>query len=191
MHMLIAFIVYANSPEEAFSHEKSLADELVSKNVFDYCLSFYYDYAIQRWGEIPPILEANSKEGKQLIQRLMDRTWNEFKVNIGVIRKLLKDFTDEEIFEEAPSELKQIAAGLQNNEDEFWPLRINRAFFLDCARFLGSHSVFLFDNDGEPIATRRYLKCVLNKWDHVYKDMKRPNPYADKKIYVVPFDAHY
>lgn len=191
MHMLIAFIVYADDPDEAFAHARSLAEELVSRNIFDYCLSFHDEYATQRWGEIPPVLEANSKEGKKLIQRLMDYTWKEFKENIGMIRKLLEKFTDEEIFEEAPSELKQIAAGLQNNGNEFWPLRINRVYFHDCARFLGSHSVFLFDNDGEPIATRRHLKCVLNKWANVYKDMKRPNPYADKKIYVVPFDAHY
>ena len=191
MHMLIAFIVYANNPDEAFRHAKDLAVELVSKEVFDYCLSFHDEYATARWGKIPPVLEADSKEGKQLIQRLMDYTWKEFKANIGIIRKLLREFTDEEIFEEEPSELKRIAAGLQNKKDRFWMLHMNRAYFYDCARFLGSHSVFLFDNDGEPIATRRHLQCVLNKWADLYKNSERPNPYANKKIYVVPFDAHF
>jgi len=190
MHMLIAFIVYANSEDEAFKLAYNLAEELVSKGIFDYCLSFKNNYAISRWGKIPPVLEANSKQGEKLIERLMDRTWNEFKANIQVIRKLLKNFTDEEIFEEEPTELKQIAANLTNEKDKFWTLRLNRVYFLDCARFIGCHSVFLFDHTGSPIANHRHLELVLSKWAELY-EKEGKNPYADKQIFVVPFDAHY
>jgi len=175
MHALIYAIVYAHNEEEALEKAKNIFADLVERNVFDYFATFDMTpfSPRDRWGNIPAVMNALHPDAMKRISDAMDMTWKEFKENITTVRKLLDTYTDEEIFEEEAKVEKS---------KEFNPIHIARHYF-DCVARSEGPGVFLYDNDGAGITSRRVLKYVMNKWND--------KEYEDLDIWLVPADVHF
>jgi len=179
MHALIYAIVYAHDEEEALEKAKNIFGSLVERHVFDYFVTFNVTVLSpkDRWGDIPAVMNALHPDAMKRISDAMDITWKEFKNNITVVRKLLDTYTDEEIFEENTKEEK-----IGKEELAIDPIYIARHYF-DCIARSEGPGIYLYDNDGAGITSRRVLKYVMNKWyDREYKDLD---------IWLVPADVHF
>lgn len=177
MHMVIRAIVYAPTREEGLSKAKSIFENMCGEGrVFDYFTSFDDDSSPvsgpKRWGKLPVIAEADSKEGKKLINQAMKYTFENFFEAMKLIKKNIRKFSDKELFEE-------------NVKDDMFRYRCY------CVGEYRGPNIWLYDNDGEGIRNYGHLRNVLNKWKSVYKNEKKPNPYENDKIWVVPADVHY
>jgi len=186
--MLIAFIVYAQNEDEAYAHAEKLVNELCSVDIFDYYLSL--DDKDAQWS-LPRVMRADSPEGKRLIDQLMNATWREFKEHITILRNLFEVFSDEEIFEEKPSELASLALSIKNDKRLEDRLSGASYYLHSCSRYACSHASYLFNHDGFPIMNRKALNSALSKWRDLFEEQGEENPFADLNVYVVPFDVHY
>lgn len=179
MHMVIRVLVYDKDKKSAFSKATQTLDRLCGEDgqPFDYFTTFDDKTSTvsgeARWGKLPSVCEADSKEGKKLIEEGMEYTKNTFLENIKIARKVLKKKTDNEIF----------------NDDIFDRDMIRYRFY--CLGEYRGPSIWLYDNDGEGVRTPKHLKDILNKWECIYEKEKKPNPYKDLTLYVVPADVHY
>ena len=177
MHMVIRAIVYANDEEEAMERARDVFDSLCEDHIFDYYTTFDEDEPMSgraRWGDLPVVAKADSPEGITLIDGGMEATKKEFMNYISRIRRILDEYTDEELYEA--------------KYDSFYnDIRFN-------ARQLGQRrgtTIWLYDHEGAGITTPDHLKDVLSKWRRIYEDKGKENPYdKDKEIWVVPADVH-
>ena len=191
MHMLICAIVYAKDEKGAFEKATEIFDKFVGTDenpgMFDYYTTFD-DKTSQvsgpvRWGNLPAVARAGSPEGKKLIDEGMNVTWDEFKRNMEKVRKAVELFTDEELFEERVDKEKEVAIELGGGwEEGRFILGMARHYMYRAGQY-GGPSVFLYDNDGEGIRSRRHLANVLNKWSS--------KEYKKLDVFVVPADVHY
>jgi hypothetical protein len=181
--MVIRAIVYAKDEEEALDKAREIFDKLVEDKYFDYYTTFDEDSPMSsknRWGSLPVVAEANSPEGKKLIDDGMNFAWSEFKECMKKIRSVLDRFDDEEIFEEEVlDKTKKVELKLDGNKDLELDLSMIRYYFYCCSEY-DYHSIWLYDNSGLPITKRSRLKKVLEK----------PNQHGNK-IFVVPADVHF
>jgi len=166
MHVLVYAIVYARNKEEALEKAKAIFAGLYEKRLIAYFATFdMTDFSPQeRWGyDIPAVMNALRPDAMKRINEAMDKTWEFFKENITVVRKLLDTYTDEEIFEEEAKEEKIGNGG-------FDPIRIARRYFDYIARSEGL-GIYLYDGNGIGITSRHQLKEVMNKWEKMYEDL--------------------
>lgn len=181
MHMVIRCIVYAESKEVALDNAKSIFDNLCEKNApFDYYHTFDDPGTTVsgrgRWGNIIPVAKVDSIEGKKLIEEGWKNTEEGFKKAITRVRLILQHLTDEQIREEqipnsAPNEIKELFT--------------TRFPFNQVGEFRGSE-IWLYDNDGSGIQSKRHLKDTLEKWPNTSK-----GEYDHLDVWVVPTDVHY
>ena len=158
---------------------------------FDYGSFFDEENATSRWGKLPVVCLADSKEGKKLIKDGMDVTKKSFKEDIKKVRELINFYSDEELFEGKTIDLKkQILENLENK-----PITKHISMFKYYCHSLGEYqgsSIWLYDNDGSGIRDSKNLKNILNKWEYIYKDKKEgKNPYKNLKVFIIPCDVHY
>lgn len=196
MHEVIRIICYADSSEEA----RSKAEEILMKNLvgdgmpFDYGTFFDEDNGIgfgkTRWGNLPPVVLADSKEGKKLIDDGMKYTKEEFLRHLKEIREMINFYSDEELFEEEVMDTKKkILNSLENKKDASNILSFK--YPCSCLGEYEGSNIYLYDGDGSGIRNEKQLKNVLEKWKSVYEDEGKENPNKDKKIYILPIDVHY
>jgi hypothetical protein len=178
MHQVISAIVYAEDKEEALDNAKGIFDGLVEEGVFDYYRTFDEDGSgisgRDRWGDLPVCAEADSQEGKKLIDDEMKYTKDEFMENIKKIRETLSKFSDEDLFSRD-----------EDNSD------VN-LFRYHCY-WIGQHkgtSVWLYNDDGDGIRSEEELNRALDKYVDLYKEEGEENPYTDDTVWVVPADVH-
>lgn len=193
-HMVIRAIVYAKTDEEAI--EK--AREIFENHCGDYKSFDYYQMfgteddtstvsGSARWGKLPTVALANSKEGKKLISDGMKYTKDEFMENAKFIKEMLKTHTLEELWD------KKLNCPKCEKYKKH-PLSLKCGFFRymcnDIPCIAGS-SVWVYDDDGEAIDEEEHLKNVLNKWKCLYEDEGKENPHKDDEIWVIPADVHH
>ncbi len=170
IHKVIRAIVYAKTKEEALNKAKEIFEKLCNEKIYDYYTTFDDDNSTisgkARWGNLPAVVSANSKKGKQLINEGMEATYKEFKHYLHKIKEVLLKFTTEQLFE----------------------AKLERYFF-GCVSGYAGHTIWLYDQHGEGITNFGHLSNILNKWKNFYK--KAQNPYRNQKIWVVPADVHY
>ncbi len=174
MHTLSYCLVYARDEEEALDRARAIWDDLEHRGML--CAFFDEDYARDRWGNIPIVMPAESKEAKKRISEAMEATKAEFVESLGKIRKmlskwiLLKGWALEEIFEKGDVDRLK----------------------MEC-RSIGSHEIvrYLYDNDGSWIENPKQLESVMSKYKCLYEDKGKENPYVDDKIWLVPVDVRY
>jgi len=182
MHHVIEMIVYAKTKKEARSRaEETFNEKLIPR--FDYGTFFdEEDTTISgkaRWGNMPPVELANSKDGKALIDDGFDMIKKDFKENLENLKKILNNYDTDEIFEgEILDKNKQILKELEE-EDETLGFHNPYWFNYLCRKI--SEGDWLYDNDGNPIKNSRDLKETLNKKYCEDKDMK---------VWVLPVDVH-
>lgn len=192
MHSVIRVIVYAKDNKDARQKAEVILNDRLGgegEGKFDYGTFFDEDSSVSgksRWGNLPVVALADSKEGMKLIADGMKYTKNNFKERIVTIRKLLKDYNDEELFEEKILEKpKAILVGLKDEKEQQQELFELKFFKYNCSS-VGSYSgpgIYLYDNDGQGIMSSEQLQNTLNKYGS--KD------YEGLKVYVVPIDVHY
>jgi len=172
MHMVIRAIVYGKNEEEALKRAEIVFGRLVEDGSFDYYTLFNDNRATMsgkaRWGNLPPVALAKSKEGRKLISDAMKATKDEFYDNVRKLRNALRDFTTEELF--------KMRYGFEDKYDEYG---FDFRYVCNCIGSYSGESVWLYDNDGSGIRDEGHLKDVLTKWNE------------GKKVYVVPADVHY
>ena len=188
MHYVIKIICYAKNKKEARSKaEDILNNRLVGDGKpFDYGVFFDKDgggmSGKDRWGNLPAVVKADSKEGKKLIDDGLKFTQQEIKDNLKKIRELLNKYSDEELIEEEVlNTKKKILDNLEDNKSSKIELDMFK-YYTNCVGRYEGNGVYLYDNDGEGIRNTKHLKNVLNKWDS--KD------YEGQEIFVLPIDVH-
>lgn len=179
MHQIIRTIVYAKTKENALEEAERVFGGLCGEDkVFDYYTLFNDNTSKvsgkARWGELPPVVLAKGKEGKKLINEGFETTKKSFMDNIKSIKKLINNFSDEELFEGKSKEKTKEEINLYMFK-----------FYCHCAGMYKGIEIFLYDSDGEGIRDSRHLKNALNKWVSVVG-----NKYKDLKIWVIPADVH-
>jgi hypothetical protein len=196
MHRVIRIICYANDEKEAREKaEAILEDNLVGDNcAFDSGTFFDEDSPVSgssRWGNLPVVALAESKEGKKLINEGFKYTKDNFIENLKNVKELIKFYNDEELFEEEVLDVKKkILEGLEDKKDnQNLGIRFFKYYCNDLGRDSGG-GIFLYNNDGEGIKNTNDLKNVLSKWKTIYEDKNVRNPYEDLKVFVVPVDVH-
>jgi len=184
LHMLIAAIVRADNKTEAKKLAEEVFEDLVDANVFDYYTMFDDEWAKNRWGECPPVLKLESEEGKELLKRLLDATRDELFENLRVIRRLLQEYDDEDIwygdnFDALPSDRKvlRVLKYGQERVDFENSIRYLRHCCLHVGEYIGT-SIFLYDWRSEGIRSLTELKGILEKEDK-------------SKLWIVPADVHF
>ena len=143
-----------------------------------------------RWGNMPSISLANSKEGKKLITDGMKFTRDTFMERLKSVREMIGFYSDEELFKEKIMDTKKKI--LESLKDKNSILNDVSMFKYSCSclgEYVGGN-IYVYGNDGEGIRNDEELKRVLNKWKCVYEDEGKENPYKDLNIYVTPIDVH-
>lgn len=177
MHMMIYAIVYAKTEKDAFEHAKELFEEMCGDGKpFDYYATFDQDESITlgvagkaRWGEFPVIVKANTKQGKELIEKGLNYTKKYFMEDLAIIKKVVETKSFEEI----------------------WNIRHDSEMFRFRCSTVGAYRgwpVALYDNDGEGIQDPKHLQDVLDKWKCLPQSHEK---YMDLEIWVVPADVHH
>tara|TARA_R100001082_G_scaffold105683_1_gene77963 strand:+ start:194 stop:688 length:495 start_codon:yes stop_codon:yes gene_type:complete len=164
MHMVIRNIVYANSESEALSISHSNFDNLCEGGrPFDYYDTFD-NGGTSYWGrKLSPTSKINTEEGRKLIVDGWRNTLRDMRYHLQEIQKITENKSALEIIK-----------SLKHNHLQY--------HYKSIGDYRGS-GVWMYDNDGEGIKSRKHLDNVINKWG--------ANEYRDKDIYIVPADVHY
>ena len=178
MHMTIAIIVFAGDSVTASAEANTVIDGLTGEDKsFDYGTSFVEIQwegmaGIARWGLYPPVVKADSENGKKLIYRRMGYMKEGFKENITQLRERLRIYSDEALFE---------------TEDFDKDIR----YICNCLGEYRGPEIWLYDGELEGIRNTHDLKNRLNKWKVLYEDKKQSNPHKYDDVWVIPYDVHH
>ena len=172
MHMVIRAIVYAEDGLSALERAREIFSEMCGDyRPFDCFVTFdeegYKMSGKDRWGELPIAPRADSPAGKKLIAE----GWN---LQVASFRESLK-----KVRRQILSPWKKLIS------NSIWRYRC-KTLYDDVGP-----DIYLYDADGAPIGDKDHLENVLNKWECLYDDEEKPNPYKDLKVFVVPADVHY
>ncbi len=190
MHQIIRIICYAISPEEAREKAETILNEnLVGEDgqPFDYGTFFDEESSVSgksRWGNLPAVVLANSKEGKKLIDEGMKATKDSFMESIKQVREMISFYSDEELFEgEVKDTKKKIIISLEDNKSSKAEqyLSLFKHFCYCLGQYEGTN-IFLYDNYGSGIRDTKHLKNVLNKWNNT--------DYQKLGVFIIPIDVH-
>lgn len=157
---------------------------------FDYGSFFDEENATSRWGKLPVVCLADSKEGKKLIKDGMDVTKKSFKEDIKKVRELINFYSDEELFEGKTIDVKKKILESLNDKPRPEHLFMFR-YYCGCLGQYDGSSVWVYNNYGEGIRSNEDLRNVLDKWECVYEKVGKENPYKTLKVFVVPCDVHH
>lgn len=177
MHQVIRAIVYAKDEKEALEKATEVFERLTEgQRPFDYYKLFNEDgmgvSGKDRWGDLPPVALADSKEGKKLIKDGIEYTVGEAEKSLSRVRYALSKYSDEELL--SGKEL--------NDFDGRW-----LDFTYEC-HSIGMYEgwkVYLYDHDGSGITNYRRLHEVLDMYGKKEEHLKE-----GLKIWVVPADVH-
>jgi len=174
--MVIGIIVYANSETEARERAEEILNQYLVPDPFDYGVFFDEESPVAgkaRWGEIPPVMDAESEEGREFIETRMQWTKDEFKRAYEKVKELINKHPMEYLWDTESHE-----------RDETSDFR----YFCHVIGEYKGPSIWLYDDDGEGIRDPSHLRNVMTRWETLYKD---ENPLKNKKIYVIPVDVHF
>jgi hypothetical protein len=137
------------------------------------------EYVINRFGDIPAVLQVSTKRfpcddtrGMDQVNNAMDHTLNRLKDYINYIRKEVTENKDEEL----------LSYGFKGS------------YFRNLCRFVAEEDMeaFLYDFRGRPIHEPAYLRGILNDTDKNHDDTESQEflKMISQKLWVVPFDVH-
>ena len=193
MHMVIRALVYAKDKKGAIEQARHVFERMCGEGLqFDYYTMFGKENegsvvsGPDRWGHLPECELATSKKGKKLVDEGWEATSQEFKRHFEEVKKGMELFTADELLETEYVESK--ADDISPEEKEKRSIRSMFRYYCNCMGAYRGHSIWLYDNDGEGITTKRHLNDVLSKWEGRGGASKE---YKDKKVWVVPADVHH
>lgn len=195
MHMVIRVIVEADTSAEALDSARHTFGEMCQEGSgFDYFTMFDEPGSSvsgrSRWGDINPVMCANSEEGQQYINEGWEATKRELGRCLDKARHGLQHLTNEQIFE-----------GADLSQDESIPPLIEKGtrydgtpyeseerrhleadWLMHYLRWAGGGMItnfFLWDHYGQPIRSKKELTKALELEEE------------GNKMWVVPADVHY
>jgi hypothetical protein len=183
--MLIYALVPAKNEEEAVTGARKVFEQLCENSCpFDYYTTFDGPgtevSGKVRWGDLPAALLAESDDGKHWIEWGLEATKIEFVEYVSGLRKRLKEFSDEELFEERD--------GLDGFQGAF------RHYCRQLGKKRATH-IWLYasnrEDAAEGIVNHRELERALKGTfgpDAQEDETKRK---TDLKVWVVPADVHH
>lgn len=173
MHQLIYGLVYESTHADGLERAKhDVFQPLVEERVFDYFVTFEEDghgvAGRDRWGELPAVVQADSRHGQQLINRGWNATVQEYRRGFTRVEDFLAEYEPREFWTDAD---------------------LYTRYQLDFHRIGEFHGpgTFLYDQDGEGIRHEAHLEHVQNYWQEHHSEAF----YENQDLYVVPADVHY
>jgi len=165
MHFLIGVITYGKHKEEAFDKAKSILDGLCGEDKpFDYYSTSDDDFS--RW-QGQKIMRVKSKKGKELVNKIMQYTKENFLESLKIVKRAIRKHTNEELFE---------------GSDYLFKYRCS------CLGQYKGSDIRLYDNDGQGIRDNKHLKDTLTKWKSLGKKVTKE--YAGMNVYITTADVH-
>lgn len=152
MHMVITALVSAEDPKSAIAEARDIFEKLCYEGgPFDYFVTFDEEghtvAGKDRWGDLTPAANTNTKEGKEMLESAMKATEENFIENIDKIRYLLSAHSNEDLL----------------NEKDFIGIRY-RSYCI--GQYEGSN-VWIYDSEGCGIRNRKELEWAL---EHIGED---------------------
>jgi hypothetical protein len=95
MHYLVRIIGEAQTPYAASDNASDIADALVERGEFD-----YYNPGSDRFDESGSTVPLTSEAGKLAVEAAQRYSRAEFLYAIGLVRRMLAEFSDEQIYQE-------------------------------------------------------------------------------------------
>jgi len=175
MHSLIGLIVYATSRTEALRLANERLEFMCGEDGQPFDWGFTMDKPGARWGIKPVVMTAHGQRGQRFLRRLMGYTEKAFRYSLGLLRKQVEKYNDDELYEQ------------RHGND------IDLAGFRYRARATGVYcggEVHLYDNDCEGIHGQAHLDDALDRWERL-GGMRKVDEYAGLTVYVVPADVSY
>lgn len=151
MHYLVSLIVEAEDKEAALSEARTIADNLIEWQEFDWYNESPED---SRWENCWNPIPTASDEAKAILKDAVAGQFEEFKRHLEVIRIMLGGYTDEQIFNE------------EFTRDPDGPY-LSRYHF-SAASGVHANACQLFGPGGEHIASQRDLNYYLEKPDNLW-----------------------
>lgn len=179
MHTSINAIVYAHTEDDALTTAKqNVFTPLVTGAApFTTCITLdaadSRTAAPDRQHDLPPVIEADSDTGEQVIENAFQAMVAEWQDALDRITTYLDDHDASTIWE------RRFA------DDTFI-----RQSFRTVGTMIGD-PVRLYDHNASGIRDREHLNAVLDKHQSSYDARNTDNPHADKTVYVVPADAYW
>ena len=191
MHKIIYLIVRGDTKKEAWGKREYIRDYLCSeKNNLSYDYGTFFNEKSQvsgasRWGPLPSIAKLSSKEGKFLLNRGLATIRNEFLTDLKEVKKVIEEYTDEEIYDEKVTDPKSLI--LESLKDKTFDSSHRLHMF---RYYLGQMSdemrngwiYFLDDNDNDKFI--HGFKGHLNFEEEMQIEDKT-------KLWIMPMDVHY
>jgi len=174
MYMLIRIIVDAEDEKQAFIKAKNVLNELVDgEKYFDYYSTFDNERtrdSFVDWSHLPPVVLANSPDGKHFIERGWEITVEGFMEALERVKLAVQYLSPEEIMERTYP--KDLPPDIRKKID----VLCIRVYFEELSDRPG-HPKFLY-HEHEPIMSKEDLEFALE-------------PKEGLNVYVVPADVHY
>ena len=196
MHMVIRCLVEASTSAEALAAAHEAFNNICAEDGsgFDYYTMFDEPGSSvsgrSRWGDINPVMCANSKDGQKYIEEGWDATKREVSRCLNKVRHGLEHLTDEQIF-----------AGESLEKDKTVPPLIEKGIRYDGTEYTSEErkhldpdwlmhymswagggmcsNFFLWDRYGHPIRMKSQLDKALELEEE------------GNKMWVVPADVHH
>ena len=177
VHVLLCFLVDAESEEEARGLVESALNDMIDLGYIDFYS--FTDEPGARWNHYNPkgVVPKDSPDGKRILRDHRNFLWKEFKERIQIVREILETFSDEEIFNKKPKPETEIALKLKEEKKILADMKM----FQYWCYALSNHDpvypgVVIVYNDGSWSPVRNGAE-----FDEAARDAK----------YIVTVDAHY
>jgi len=171
MHQLVHGLVYAESPEDAYTTARDeVFETVVTEGAADHYALFNEDLdrsPIDRWSDVPAVARVDDEEGRRLVERGWESSVDEYRKRFDRIEELLSS----------------------QDREAFWKDGMVHSDYAHEFRSLGQRrgmSTFLYDQNGEGVRHREHLERIEDAVDDL--DLER---YQNLELYVVPADLQY
>lgn len=150
MHSLIRFIVEADTAEGAKECTRSALDDLLDWHEFDW---YSEETSDSRWEDCWKPVRLNTKKAQASVQAAMQEQFREFKEVMSILRLMIDQYSDEQIFNEAFEQ----GTGQHLSRYQFCAASGYRA-----------NGCLVYDTTGSAIINQRQLDYFLKEPRHLW-----------------------
>lgn len=188
-HRLIGLFAYAKTKEDAIAHAETNLNQLSIETSIEGGHLFGNEYF--SWDDLPVGMDtavlAESPVGKTLIDQLWKAQLDQFLSHLNKVRTILAECSSDEIME---------GKFMQDHDPKFvakWQGTLGSIgyYIHHLSLYSCSNIVYLYDDGCESVENRDHFQCVLTKYRCLYEDAGKPNPNADKDVWLVVADVHF
>ena len=201
MKKLIHILVFAKNPDNALDEARKVVNEKLGTTSIGGPFVHYVDYSNDAPGlmyksrrkQIPPVLQVSTacfptedKRGLKMVNSAMEKNQENFKESMALIRHHIKNYTDDQLFNEIEGKGEVEIEGLKFDDHP-------RFFREYCGHVYGKSQdprVYLYDYNGRgvtsPLTLQKFLNgCNPDPWG--MDERKGQDPHWTWPLWVVPF----